>query len=271
MLLDSSRGNALLIDQGETDVLITRSKRAELFRQPDGSVLKRYFSNNAKDRVEHDQRSALYLRDRFGEIGYEGWSYSTTWPLWFDPEAGAFCMEYVSGQPLSALPWAKMSEAEYHCGVWLAFYHNKVLSEDLEGLVYSDLNVHNVMIDLERKRVVAIDPGMEWGRSGHAYEDLVHHIHCVMAVLVARGKAPPTAPLEFLRGYRRVSRGSLNLRSYYKALKSELTRRFKRLRSSSTQRGLMFLGLTTLLAPVYLALVPAYLGWPRRERGVEEQ
>jgi hypothetical protein len=89
-------------------VLIARSRRAELFRQPDGSVLKRYATDNAQARVRHDQRSIPYLSEHFGDVVFEGWSYRTAKLLASDADAGTIRMEYIPGQPLFAFPRAKI-------------------------------------------------------------------------------------------------------------------------------------------------------------------
>lgn len=240
--------------------LIKRTNKAELLRLPDGSLLKRYFTKNAVDRVMHDQRGLLYIQENFGEVYYKGWSYRIVKPFWVSTDGKSFCMEFVPGCELSELPKSRMKESEYHCGVWMALYHNKVLNGNTEGLIYTDFCVHNIFLDFEQKRVTAIDPGMTWGRSGYAYEDLVIHIYSVLVVLVLRRKAPFSAIISFLKGYALVKKAKLNLVIYYKSLYRDLRRQFLKYATKSYYvKCLLFLLLVGFLLPFYLLFIPGYL------------
>jgi hypothetical protein len=239
--------------------LIERTNKAELYRLPNGSVLKQYFTKNAVNRVMQDQRSLLYIQENFGEVYYEGWLYRIVKLLWVATDGKSFCMEFVPGWVLSEIPKSKTKESEYHCGVWMALYHNKVLNGNTEGLIYTDFGAHNIILDFEQKSVTAIDPGMIWGRSGYIYEDLVIHIHSVLVVLVVKGKAPFSAITSFLKGYALVKKAKLDLFIYYKSLCRELRRRFLAYATKSYVKCLFFLLLVGFLLPFYLFFIPGYL------------
>lgn len=181
-------------------------------------------------------------------------------PRWFDTERGEVCMDYVSGIPLSMFPRDAMTEAEYHCGVWLALYHAQVLKGELEGPIYTDLNVHNVLIDRELRQVTALDPGMGWGRIGCGYEDLVHHLQASPGALLARGRARPTALLGFLRGYAHASRTRPELGRYYRSLGRELRRGLVDQHRKSRLRAALFVVLATALLPLSTIAAPLLRG-----------
>lgn len=246
--------------------LITRTNKAELLRLPDGSLLKRYFTQNAVDRVMHDQRGLLYIQENFGEVYYKGWLYGSVKPLWVSIDGTSLCMEFVPGCELAELPKSRMKEAEYHCGVWMALYHNKVLNGNREGLIHTDFCAHNIIFDFEQKRVTAIDPGMTWGRSGYAYEDLWIHIYSVLVVLVVRRKAPFSAIISCLKGYALVKEAKLDLVNYYKSLFRDLRRQFlKYVSKADYVKCLFLLLLLVFLSPFYLLFIPGYLFFKQRQ------
>lgn len=239
--------------------LIKRTNKAELLRLPDGSILKRYFTNNAVDRVMQDQRSLQYIHENFGQVCYNGWGYRVVKPLWVSTDRKSLCLEFVSGYVLSEIPRSKAKEAEYHCGVWMALYHNKVLDGNIEGLIYTDFGVHNIIIDFDQKRVTAIDPGAIWGRSAYVYEDLIIHVYSVLVVLVAKRRAPFSAVISFLAGYTSVNKAKLNLYIYFKSLCREFRRRLSEYAAESLGNCLQFLLLTGFLLPFFVFFVPGHL------------
>jgi hypothetical protein len=240
--------------------LIKRTNKAELLCLPDGSLLKRYFTKNAVDRVMHDQRGLLYIQENFGEVYHRGWLYRIVKPLWVATDGKSFCMEFAPGCELAELPKSRMKEAEYHSGVWMALYHNRVLNGNKEGLIYTDFCVHNILLDFEQKRMTAIDPGMTWGRLGYAYEDLWIHIYSVLVVLVVRGKAPFSALISCLKGYALVREAKLDLASYFKSIFRDLRRQFLKYATNANYlKCLSFLLLVSFLFPFYLFLIPGYL------------
>ena len=211
------------------------------------------------DKVLEDRRSLWYLQENFGEVYHEGWVYRTVKPYWSDNRS--VCMEFVPGFALSAVPKLKMNEAEYHCGVWLVLYHNKILNGRPSGLIYCDLNAHNIIIDFAQKRATAIDPGSTWGRSGYIYEDIVKHIFSVLMSLVAKRKARFSSTTSFLRGYAPLIKVKFKFFIYCRSLVRALRRQFRyyaKRKRSFTKFTLFFLAVCCL-TPFFLLFVPAYL------------
>ncbi len=239
--------------------LIKRTNKADFYRLSDGSVLKQYTDKkNAVTTITQDQYSLLSIQQHFGEVHHEGWLYRIVRFLRLVTERGAICMEFAPGCVPSEMPKSKMNAAEYHCGVWLALYHNKILNGRTEGLIYGDFTVGNIILDFEQKSVIAIDPGWAWGRAGYMYQDLVRHIHSVL-ILVVKRKAPFSATLSFLRGYVSVTKVKLNLVHYYKGLRRELWLRCRYYATRSHRKFLLFLMITSALSLFYLAFIPGYL------------
>lgn len=235
-----------------------RTRKAELYRLSNGLLLKRYFTKKALQKACQDQRSLRYLNQHFGQVTYRGWLYRIVRYVGMSPDRKASCMEYVTGCVLAAIPKSKMKEAEFHCGIWLALYHNKVLKGNTDGLIFTDLNAHNIILDFEKNCVTAIDPGETWGRIGSIYEDLIKHINSALFLMVRR-KAPPLAIIEFLSGYVSVNEAKLSLLSYYKGLCQELTRQFVAHTARSYSRSLLYLSSIVVLSFFYLFFVPVYL------------
>lgn len=240
--------------------LIKRTNKAELYRLSDGSVLKQYIAKkNAGTTIAQDQYSLLSIQQLFGEVHHEGWLYSVVKFLRLVTERQAICMEFVPGYVLVEIPISKIKEAEYHCGVWLALYHNKVLKGDTKGLVYTDFTVKNIILDFERQSVIALDPGWAWGRVGYMYRDLIRHILSILLTLVVRRKAPFSTILSFLRGYVSVINAKLNFAHYYKALFQELWEQGYYYATRSHVKLLLFLLITSVLALYYFLFIPGYL------------
>ena len=240
--------------------LIKRTNKAELYRLSDGSVLKQYTDKkNAVTTIMQDQYSLLSIQQRFGEVHHEGWLYGVVKFLRLLTERQAICMEFVPGCLLLEMPKSKMNAAEYHCGVWLALYHNKVFNEGTKGLFYTDFTVNNIILDFEQKSVIALDPGWAWGQVGYIYQDLVRHILSILLTLVVRRKAPFSTILSFLRGYVSVTKVKLNLVHYYKALYRELSDQVYYHATRSHVKLLLFLLITSALSLFYLFFIPGYL------------
>lgn len=241
------------------ETLIKRTNKAELWRLDDNLVVKRYFVENSVERVLHDQRSLLYIEEAFGEVDYQGWSYRSVKLLCLGIDRKSVGLEFVSGNVLVDVPKARMKEAEYHCGVLLAQYHNKVLGASNEGLIYTDFCVQNIVIDFPGQSITVIDPGMAWGRLGNVHEDLVQHINSVIMVLVSRRKASLSDIMGFLKGYRGARRAQPHLRVYLQGLARQLRRQFLTYAGESSWKCLAFSLAVCILSPFYLVVVPAKL------------
>ena len=126
--------------------LIARTDKADLYRLPGDRVLKRYFTKNAVERVMQDHYSMSHINGAFAETRHDGWSYRPVKLLWLSLDRRAICMELAFGHEVLSVPGSRLNDAEYHCGIWLAHYHNAVLNGKSRGLIYTDLGVHNVLI-----------------------------------------------------------------------------------------------------------------------------
>jgi hypothetical protein len=240
--------------------LIKRTNKAELYRLSDGSVLKQYTAKkNAMTTIMQEQYSLLSIEQHFGEVHHEGWLYSAVKFLRLVPEREAICMEFVPGCTLLEMPESKINEAEYHCGIWLALYHNKVLNGGTKGLVYTDFTVNNIIINFEGQSVIALDPGWAWGQIGYMYRDLIRHILSILLTLVVTRKASFSAILSFLRGYVSVTEVKFNLGHYYKGLYLELYQRGNYFAARSKMKFVSFLLITSVLSLFYLFFIPTYL------------
>lgn len=239
--------------------LITRTDKADLYRLPGDRVLKRYFTSNAVERVKQDQYSMSHINGAFAEARHDGWSYRPVKLLWLSLDRRSICMELASGQKVLSVPSSRLNDAEYHCGIWLAHYHNAVLNGKSRGLIYTDLGVHNVLIDFDRKSVTAIDPGMRWGETGYAYEDLVQHVDSLLTVMVLKRKAPFSAIISFLKGYSEASKAKPSLRVYYKGLVRELVRQTRDYATKSRLKCAAFVVIVIGLFPLYVFVMPVAL------------
>jgi hypothetical protein len=245
---------------GIEEKLIKRTNKAELYRLSDGSVLKQYTGEkNAMTTIRQDQYSLLSIEEYFGEVHHEGWLYSAVKFLRLVPEREAILMEFVPGCTLLELPKSKINEAEYHCGIWLAFYHNKVFNGSTKGLVFTDFTVNNIILSFEQQSVIALDPGWAWGRVDYIYRDLIRHIISILLTLIVRRKASFSTVLIFLRGYVSVTEVKLNFVHYYKGLYLELVQRGKYFAARSKVKLLSFILITCVLSLFYLVFVPGYL------------
>ncbi len=240
--------------------LITRTNKAEFFRLADGSLLKKYLPNqNPVEKLLQDHRSLRFLEDKLGELVHEGWVYRTVRLLDIKVDQRTMRLEFVPGDVLSNVCKSKMKEAEFRCGIWLALYHNKVLGGLPQGLIYWDFNVHNVIVDFERRTVVAIDPGMSWGRTGYAYQDLVRHMHSALVTLVVKRKSSFTALVSFLKGYAVATQTAPHLWSYYKGLRREIRRQFYQYSRKSYAKLVAYPFVLAMTFPFYFGFVPGYL------------
>lgn len=243
--------------------LIKRTNKAELWRLPDDVVVKRYFTMNAFERVLQDQRSLLHIEKVFGEVSYQAWSYSCAKLLWLGLDRKSVGLEFVTGHVLVDVAKSRMREAEYHCGILMAQYHNKVLGDCNEGLIFTDFVAQNIIIDFPRQRVTVIDPGMTWGRLGNVYEDLVQHINSMLMVMVSRRKASLSDIVGFLDGFKTARKVEPELFGYYRGLARELRRQFLAYAEVSKWKCLAFSLVVCILSPFFLLVVPAKLVWNR--------
>jgi hypothetical protein len=152
-----------------------------------------------------------------------------------------------------------LPSAEYHAGVWLGLYQERLLDGDIEGLIFHDFSVYNVFVDRSNKEVIVLDPGMAWGQRGCLYEDVLLHVHSIFACGFRRRFVPFRAARAFLSGYVAASREPFDAGAYLRSLLVHLRRKEGSLGSHfSVRRNLFRIG-ALLTLPFYLIYVPLRL------------
>lgn len=239
------------------DPLIETNKAA-IIRLSDDIIVKKYTTTDAEVRAQQDKLSLGYMQTHFGDVCLNGWRYYTPKFFGLDTDGKSYQMEFATGDPLSCLARAQICDAEYQSGIWLALYHNRIIGSGDRGYVFSDYNVHNILIDFTQGQIAAIDPGASWGQKHFSDEDVVHHVHSLLTVLIFKGRAPSRALFRFLDGYLETRNGPIGLRSYYQAFVSDYRRKFRRFRRMSVAERLKFYGSFVILLPIQLLVVPGY-------------
>ena len=246
--LRDARGNP------DRSVFFTKTNKAEFYRLSDGSLVKRYFTHESRQMVARDRASLRTIQQQMGHAKLGGWVYRIVEPYWFDVDQGMVGLEFASGEILPNIPRNLTADAQYHCGVWLAIYHNRVFGDGRQGLIYTDFTVHNMLVDFDRQTVVAIDPGIFWETPGYAYEDVQRNITSAINALLARRQLPFAAIAAFVKGYCRATDRKMTLRDCYAGLSRELCRQVRDFARLSWRKCGLFLVLLVFLLPFHLAV-----------------
>jgi hypothetical protein len=240
--------------------IIACTYQAVIYQDVDGSVAKKYHTIDAAKRVLNDQRSLGHLSQALGtDRDAQGWRYAVVRPLRSDPSSGTIWLELAPGQAVFALPANALLDAEYHVGVWLAAYHNRLLGESDEGLIFADTNVHNFLVEVADKVVTGLDPGSHWGEVGNRYDDVIRHVYSLVVALLLRRRLPLRAVRSFLDGYASATKTRMNARAYATALGGAVPRLWKFYGSKSRPKQLAFAAVSILLAPLFAVYVPGIL------------
>ena len=259
--------------------LITRNEKSEV-TVIDNVVVKRYLqhfspsdednykSKDAKCRASWEQNALQVLHEKFGINKFNGWTYRAVQLLGVGADGESLSLEYVKGQTIAGMDKKDIGLAEYHAGVWLALYHQKMVISKYQAVLYTDYTGYNILVDFENQAVVVIDPGMVWGRHGIYYEDVIFHIHSIMAHGFKKKQNPFQAVQQFLKGYTALN-PPLSIVCYYKALIRELKRhdevvglQAEKLASGSCftiSKRWAYRVFTIILLPFYFAYLPTYL------------
>jgi hypothetical protein len=144
-------------------------------------------------------------------------------------------------------------------GVWLAAYHNRLLGEADEGLIFTDMGVHNFFVDLAGKVVTGFDPGNNWGNVGNRYQDVIQHVYSLLVVLLLRRRGSLRAIKSFLHGYASASGMRMPVKAYATALRREARRQWTAYGSKSKRKQLAFAAGSVLLVPLFAIHVPGVL------------
>jgi hypothetical protein len=240
--------------------IIARTHQAIVYEDVDGSVAKQYHTIDAAKRVIEDQRSLGHLWEALGtDRDTEVWRYTVVRPVRADPSSGTIWLERAPGQAVFALAPNALLDAEYHVGIWLAAYHNRLLGEADEGLIFADTNVHNILVEVAGKVVTGLDPGSHWGDLGNRYEDLIRHVYSLVVALLLRRRLPLRAVRSFLDGYASATETRMNARAYVTALGAEVRRLWTHYGSKSKPKRLAFAAGSILLVPLFTIYVPGVL------------
>jgi hypothetical protein len=241
--------------------IIARTHQAIVYQDVDGSVAKRYHTIDAAKRVLKDERSLGYLWKALGtDRDTAGWRYTVVRPLRADPSSGTIWLERAPGQPVFTLPASALLDAEYHVGIWLAAYHNRLLGEADEGLIFADTNVQNILVDVADKVVTGLDPGFHWGDVGNRYQDVIRHVWTLVVARLLRGRGSLEAVRLFLHGYASATaKRSMTARAYVTALGREARRLWTAYGLRSKPRQLAFAASSLLLVPLFVIYVPGVL------------
>jgi hypothetical protein len=240
--------------------IIARTNKATVYLDVGGSVAKQYHTIDAAERVIEDQRSLGHLSEALANVrDAEGWRYAVVRPLRSDPSSGTIWLERAPGQAVFTLAPNEVADAEYRVGVWLAAYHDHLLGETDEGLIFSDVSVHNIFVDLAGKAVTAFDPGSNWGDAGNRYQDVVQHVYSLLVALLLRRRRPLRPIRSFLHGYASATPRRMAARAYVTALGRETHRQWTQYGLKSKPKQLAFAAASILLVPFFAVYVPGVL------------
>lgn len=253
--------------------IIARTNKATVYKDVDGSIAKQYHTIDAAQRVLQDERSLGHLSQVLADSrDADGWRYTVVRPLRADPSSGTIWLERACGHKASTLAAAALLDAEYRVGIWLATYHNRLLGEADNGLIFADVTVHNIFVDLAGKVVTGSDPGSNWGSVGNRYQDVIHHVYSLV-VLLLRRRGSPRAIRSFLRGYVSAAQTRITAGAYATALRIEARRQWTAYGAKSKPKQLAFAAGSVLLVPIFAIYVPAVLAramnWGRSHNGKE--
>lgn len=226
--------------------------------------------NDAESHFRAEQNALQVLQEKFGINKFKGWTYRTVQLLGVGPEGESLYLEYLEAPTIANLCKNDMGLAEYHAGVWLALYHQKMILSKCKTMLYTDYTVYNIHVDVKNQAVIAIDPGIYWGRHGFFYEDVILHIHSILFFSLKKKQSPLWLVHQFLKGY--VAPNTPHcLLSYYKGLVRELKRldweRGRRVKKSTSNfyvyvfKRSAYRVFSMTLFPFFVAYLPAYVAW----------
>lgn len=240
--------------------VLVKTNKAEVRQIGPEQVVKRYFGQSSSARTAHDQKSLACIAERLGTVRVGSWIYRVVKTEWFDLPRCEYCMELLSGSNFPSIRRSYAARFEWHCGVWLAVYHNKLMPASEErGLVFSDFTVSNIYLDFDRQCAVAIDPGMQWSRLGFESEDIVRHLNSALFAMCKRCIFPVVPLSCFAIAYALTINRTFGCYGWYRGVFFELHRELKDHLKKSKLRGAIFLLSLVLCAPIYLLLLPAGL------------
>jgi hypothetical protein len=239
--------------------IIARTNKATLYQDVDGSIAKQYHTIDAVERILQDERSLGHLWNALANgRDADGWRYTVARPLRVDPASRTIWLELAPGQAPLTLATGALLDAEYHVGIWLATYHNRLLGEADEGVIFADASVHNIFVDPVGKVVTGFDPGSNWGNVGSRYQDVICHAYSLIVALLQRRRGPLRAVRSFLHGYGSATGVRMTPRAYAVALGRQARRQWIQYGKSKPKQFAFAAG-SLLLAPLFTIYVPGVL------------
>lgn len=143
--------------------LLTATNKARIWLNADGTVTKEYFDRERARGEHRNLRELETLVD--GGCTVDGWLYRSVKVLGFDEAAARVHMEFVQGELLSDL-LANDRSLGCHMGRWLGLFHQRSAVDGNRIRLYSDVSVHNFLVDKPRQTITALDPGLDFGSVG---------------------------------------------------------------------------------------------------------
>lgn len=193
--------------------LLTTTNKARVWRNSDGTVTKEYFD------AERARGEYGNLRELTSIVGggrdVDGWSYRSVPVLGFDGESARVRMGFVPGASLADL-LVKDRSAGRHMGVWLALFHLNAGAGRESVHLYSDVSIHNFLVDVPGRVVTAIDPGLDFGRTGDPQVDVLMGASSLLNHAIKIRTRPGRLVRPYLYGYQatvgtlRVAGGSFD-------------------------------------------------------------
>lgn len=178
--------------------LLTTTNKATIWLNADGTVTKEYLDRE-RARAEYcNLRELEALVGRGRTLGR--WHYRSVKVLGHDEAAARVHMEFVRGQLLPELLTNDRSLGR-HMGTWLGLFH-QISAVGEKGIrLYSDVSVHNFLIDAPRRTITALDPGLDFGRVGSREVDAMVGVSSLLNMAFRLLTRPRRLVRPFLDGY----------------------------------------------------------------------
>ncbi len=159
-------------------------KRYELL----SSTAKLIFSGNEVTKIFKTPNLAMKefeilqkINNVFGETNCDGWTYRMVKPLKYKNNDTRYTMEVATGEHMDK--YIRVNpQITFHAGRWLALYHQGFYNEIPGGKVvlFGDFKPAHLIIDNRIKEVVAIDPGVSYGKTDYPEVDIIYFIFAIV-------------------------------------------------------------------------------------------
>lgn len=181
-----------------TSRLLTATNKARIWLNADGTVTKEYFDRERARGEHRNLRELETLVD--GGRTVDGWLYRSVKVLGHDEATARVHMEFVQGELLSVL-LANDRSLGRHMGTWLGLFHQLSTVGGKRTRLYSDVSVHNFLVDAPRRTITALDPGLDFGRVDSREVDAVMGVSSLLNMAFHLLTRPRRLVRPFLDGY----------------------------------------------------------------------